>query len=131
MAKLTDEQRQFLRDNAFAGVVTTVRDDGSPHATVVWVDEDGGDVVFNTALGRAKPRHLERDPRVSVLMLDPNDQYKWVSVSGTAELTTEGAYEHIDHMSRKYMGKDYPWHREGEQRLIVRVHPEHVDSSGF
>src|SRR5436190_77291 len=87
MARLTDEQRRFLRENPFAAVVTTLREDGSPHSTVVWADEDGGDVVFNTALGRAKPRHLERDPRVSVLMVDPGDQYKWVSVSGRAALT--------------------------------------------
>jgi PPOX class probable F420-dependent enzyme len=132
MAKLSDDQRAFLRENPYAGVVTTLREDGSPHATIVWVDEDDGDVVFNTALGRAKPRHLERDPRASVLMVDPNDQYKWVSVSGPVQLTTEGADAHIDHMAKKYLGKDeYPWRREGEQRLIVRVKPEKVSSSGF
>ena len=51
---LTEAQRAFLRDNAFSAVVTTLRADGSPHSTVVWVDEEDGDLVFNTAEGRAK-----------------------------------------------------------------------------
>ena len=44
----------------YYGVVTTVRPDGSPHSTVVWLDYDGENVVFNTAEGRAKPRHIRR-----------------------------------------------------------------------
>jgi PPOX class probable F420-dependent enzyme len=126
--KLTEEQRAFLRDNPFPGVVTTLRPDGSPHSTVVWVDEDGGDVLFNTAEGRAKPRYLRADPRASILVVDPGDQYRWVSVSGTAELTTEGAREQIDKLARKYLGTDeYPFYR-GEQRVTVRIRPEKVDS---
>jgi PPOX class probable F420-dependent enzyme len=129
--QLTDPQRAFVRDNAFPAVVTTLRSDGSPHSTVVWIDEDGGDLIFNTAEGRAKPRHLRDDPRVSVTVVDPNEMYRWVSVSGRAELTTEGAREHIDTMAKKYLGKDeYPWY-QGEQRLIVRVRPDKVDSYGF
>lgn len=132
MATLTDEHRTFLRENAYAGVVTTLREDGSPHTTVVWVDEDGGDVVFNTARGRAKDVHLEADPRVSVLMVDPADQYKWVAVAGRAELSEEGADAHIDHLAKKYLGKDeYPFRKATETRVIVRVHPDKVDSAGF
>ena len=132
MAALTDEQRSFLRDNAYAGVVTTLRGDGSPHTTVVWVDEEGGDVVFNTARGRAKDVNLTRDGRASVLVLDPNDQYKWVSVSGPVEMTEEGADASIDHLAKKYLGVDeYPYRNAEETRVIVRVRPEKVTSSGF
>jgi len=130
--QLTEAQRAFLRDNAFPAVVTTVRPDGSPHSTVVWIDEDGGEVVFNTAERRTKPRNLERDPRVSITVVDPNDEYHWVSVSGRAEMTFEGANEHIDKLAKKYLGKDvYPWHRADQRRIIVRVKPDRVDSYGF
>ncbi|HZQ04360.1 MAG TPA: PPOX class F420-dependent oxidoreductase [Gaiellaceae bacterium] len=130
--QLTEPQRAFIREHPFPAVVTTLRPDGSPHSTVVWIDEDGGDVVFNTAEGRAKPRHLSRDPRVSVTVVDPDDQYRWVSVGGRAEMTTEGAREHIDKLARTYLGQDvYPWHQPGEQRIIVRVKPDKVDSYGF
>ena len=129
---LTKAQRAFLHDNAFLAVLTTLRADGSPHSTVVWVDEEGGDVLFNTAEGRAKPRHLAADPRASITVVDPSDQYRWVSVSGPAELTTEGAREQIDTLAKKYLGVDeYPWHKEGEQRVTVRIKPEKVDSTGF
>ncbi len=130
MVSLTEAQRAFIRDNPFPAVVTTLRPDGSPHSTVVWVDEDGGDVLFNTAEGRAKPRYLRGDPRVSITVVDPADQYKWISVSGTAELTTDGARDQIDALARKYLGTaDYPWYR-GEQRLTVRINVEKVDSYG-
>jgi PPOX class probable F420-dependent enzyme len=132
MAALTDEQRSFLRDNAYAGIVTTLREDGSPHATVVWIDEEGGDVVFNTARGRAKDVHLERDGRASVIVVDPNDQYKWVSVSGPVEMTEEGADASIDHLAKKYLGADeYPYRKATETRVIVRVHPDKITTSGF
>jgi PPOX class probable F420-dependent enzyme len=132
MATLTDDQRAFIRDNAYAAVVTTLRKDGSPHSTVVWIDEDGGDVVFNTARGRAKDVHLKNDPRVSVMVVDPNDQYKWVAVSGRGEMTEEGADAHIDHLAKKYLDADsYPFRNAEEVRVIVRIAPEKVDSSGF
>jgi PPOX class probable F420-dependent enzyme len=129
---LSDDMRAFLRDNAFPAVVTTLRRDGSPHATVVWIDENGGEVWFNTAIGRAKERHVRNDPRVSVLVVDPGNQYKWVSVSGTATLDESGADQHIDKLAKKYLGQDrYPWHDPEQKRIIVRIRVDHVDSTGF
>ena len=132
MAKLDEKPRKFLDENPYVGVATTLRDDGSPHSTIVWVDVEGDKVSFNTALGRAKPKHLEHDPRASVLMVDPNNSYKWVAVSGPAEVTEEGADAQIDKLAKKYLGKDeYPWRNPEEQRITVRIHPEHLDSYGF
>ena len=132
MAKLADEQRNFLDENPFVGIATTLREDGSPHTTVVWVDVMNGTVGFNTARGRAKERHLSRDPRASLLMVDPNNAYKWVAVSGRAELTEDGADAQIDKLAKKYLGQDeYPWRNPAETRVSVRITPERVDSSGF
>ena len=131
MAALTAKQLEFL-ENPFVGVVTTLREDGSPHSTVVWVDVDDGIPTFNTAMGRKKPANLENDPRASLLVIDPQDAYKWVAVDGKAELTTDGADPHIDRLAKKYLGKDeYPYRREGEQRVTVRITPEHVSASGL
>ncbi len=131
MASLTEKQKEFLR-NPYVGVVTTLRDDGSPHSTVVWVDVDDGAVLFNTAYGRTKPTNLERDPRASLLVLDPNDAYTWVAVDGRVELTTEGADAQIDRLAKKYLDKDeYPWRSPEEQRVTVRIRPERVSSSGL
>ena len=132
MAALKDEEREFLDQNPFVGTVTTLRPDGSPHSTIVWVDVEDGKVSFNTALGRAKPRHLERDPRASILVVDPNDPYKYVAVSGHVEVTEEGADAQIDKLARKYIGKDtYPWRNPAETRIKVLIEPEKVTATGF
>jgi PPOX class probable F420-dependent enzyme len=108
------------------GVVTTLRPDGSPHSTVVWVDlDDDGVPTFNTARGRTKPSNLEHDTRVALLVVRGGDFYDWVSIDGRAELTTAGAREQIDTLSRKYDGK--PWqYRDGEERIKVRILPERI-----
>ena len=132
MAQLAEGQRKFLDENPFVGIATTLRHDGSPHSTVVWVDVMDGTVGFNTARGRAKDRHLQRDPRASLLVVDPNNPYQWVAVSGRAELTEDGADAQIDKLAKKYLGKDeYPWRNPAETRVSVRITPERVDSTGF
>ncbi|GHE44739.1 PPOX class F420-dependent enzyme [Streptosporangium violaceochromogenes] len=126
MGKLNEDAKALL-GRPIHGWVTTVRPDGSLHSTVVWVDVDGDDVVFNTAVGRAKERHLRADPRVSVSVLDPQDAFHLVSVSGTAELELEGADEVIDRLAGKYLGVEtYPYRQPGERRVTVRVRPERV-----
>ena len=131
MAKLSDKQKQFL-EQPFVGVATTLREDGSPHATIVWVDVDDGVVSFNTETGRAKPAHLQKDPRASVLVVDPNDSHKWVSVDGPAEMSTDGADAQIDKLAKKYLDADeYPWRNPEQQRLKVRITPEHITAEGL
>src|SRR5262249_20643126 len=130
MSKLTEAQRAFIGDNRYAGVFTTVRSDGSLQATPVWVDVDGDDVLVNTRVGRAKERHLHGNPNVSLIVVDPNDMFHWVSVSGRATLDPEGAYEHINTLSHRYSGEDYSY-IENEQRVIARIGVDKVDSAGF
>ena len=129
MAQLTDAQSRMFTE-PYYGVVTTVRPDDSPHSTVVWVDYDGEHVVFNTAEGRAKPRHIRANPNVNLTIVDPEDPYRWISVTGRAELSEQGATEHINKLSLKYWGRDYEI-PAGQQRLIVRVRPERITAYGL
>jgi PPOX class probable F420-dependent enzyme len=132
MSGLTEKQAKFIAENPYVGTATTLRDDGSPHNTIVWVDAEDGVVTFNTAVGRAKERHLRRDPRAAITVVHPENAYLWVSVSGPAELTEEGADDQIDHLAKKYLGQDkYPWRNPAEKRINVRITPEKVDSAGF
>jgi PPOX class probable F420-dependent enzyme len=132
-AQLDDKQKRFIGDNPYVGIVTTLRADGSPHSTVVWVDvTDDGTLSFNTARGRAKDTNLERDPRLSLVVVDPNDAYKWVAVTGRGELTEENADPQIDRLAKKYLGADeYPWRDPNQTRVSVRITPERVESSGL
>ena len=86
MLGLTADAAQLMLEPNFA-TVATLNPDGSSQLSIVWIDWDGEDVLFNTAAGRAKPRNLERDPRLSVLVVDREDGYRWVAVRGLAEMT--------------------------------------------
>ncbi|WP_322763129.1 PPOX class F420-dependent oxidoreductase [Frankia sp. Cr2] len=124
MSTLNKDARDLLSKPLFAWV-TTLRTDGSPHSTVVWIDVDGDDVIFNTAVGRIKERNLRRDPRVSVGVLDPENAFHLVSVSGSAQLETDGADAVIDRLAKKYLGvATYPFRTPDEQRVTVRVTPK-------
>src|SRR5437016_1050640 len=117
MPALTEKQVAFLKAENYA-VVATLSDDGSPQTSVIWVDTDGEHVVFNTKPGRAKGLHLERDPRVNVIVIDRDDWLHYLEVEGTAELVYEGASEHIEMLSQKYDKR--PFHTPAD-RVIVRV----------
>ena len=131
MIQLTDSQREFLAQ-PFVGVVTDLRPDGSPHSTPVWVDVDDDGVSFNTAHGRAKPTYIAHDGRVALTVVDPEDPYRWLSVSGMATLVDDGADEQIDRLAKKYIGKDtYPFRAPGERRVSVRIAVEKIDGRGF
>src|SRR4051794_23410708 len=93
--KLSEEQMQLLREPHLA-YVATVNQDGSPQVTPVWVDTDGEAIIFNTARGRLKWRNLERDPRISITVVDAaNPVSRTVIARGRAVLIEEGALVHM------------------------------------
>ena len=127
MSELSDKQAKLFLDKNF-GHVGTIRADGSPQVTPVWVDYDGEHVVFNTAVGRVKHQNLKRDPRVTIEVINQENPYEYVMVTGRAELQEgEEAERHIDKLAKKYMGVDeYPHRTAEERRVLVRVKPELV-----
>jgi PPOX class probable F420-dependent enzyme len=126
-ATLEGQAEQLLREKNFC-VVSTLRRDGSVHTAPVWVDVQDGRPVLNSAEGRAWPANLERDPRVTLTVQNLENPYQYVEIRGrVAERTHEGADEHIDALAKKYLDADsYPHRRPGEERVILRVAPEHV-----
>jgi PPOX class probable F420-dependent enzyme len=122
---------ELLQAKNFANVAT-LRSDGSVLAVPVWVDIQDGRPVLNSAEGRAWPRNLQRDPRVTITVQNLENPYEYIMVRGrVAERTHEGADEHIDALAKKYLGQDsYPFRQPGEQRLIIRVEPEQVHVYG-
>jgi PPOX class probable F420-dependent enzyme len=122
---------ELLQAKNFANV-STLRSDGSVHAVPVWVDVQDGRPVLNTAEGRAWPRNLERDPRVTITVQNLENPYEYIMVRGrVSERTHEGANEHIDALAKKYLDRDsYPFRQPGEQRLIIRVEPDYVHVYG-
>jgi PPOX class probable F420-dependent enzyme len=106
--------------------VASLDPDGRPNVTPVWCELDGDDIIINTALGRAKARNLATDSRVACSLVDPDDPYTAIAIRGNVTaFTTDGADENIDRLAKKYFDVDtYPFRKEGEVRVIVRITPE-------
>ncbi|MEV6739255.1 PPOX class F420-dependent oxidoreductase [Streptomyces sp. NPDC051104] len=128
-AVLSDRLKRLLDGPVFI-VVGTIQPDGSPQLSPVWVKRDGDDLLFSTTVDRRKKLNLDRDPRVSVVVLNPDAPYEYAEIRGTAELSTEGARELIDELSLKYTGKKYaefnPASAQDADRVVVRVVPQKV-----
>ena len=129
--RIEGRAEDLLRAKNFAHVAT-LRADGSVQVAPTWVDVQDGRPVINSAEGRAWPRNLERDPRITLEVENTENPYEYVEIRGrVAEITREGADEHIDSLAKKYLGQDqYPYRQPGEQRVIIRLEPENVYLQG-
>jgi PPOX class probable F420-dependent enzyme len=115
------------------GVLTTMGGDGQPQSSLVWVDWDGTCARVNTTLERHKGRNLAANPKVSLLVVDPDNTDRYLQVRGDAELVSEGALEHLDALTRSstrhpgYYGHIYPAaQRSRETRVICRIHARRI-----
>ncbi|MFE0348991.1 PPOX class F420-dependent oxidoreductase [Streptomyces griseoluteus] len=131
-AALSDQLKSLLDTPVFI-VVGTIQPDGSPQMSPVWVKRDGDDVLISTTAGRRKEKNLRRDPRVTVVVMDPENPYEYAEIRGSAELTTEGGQALIDELSMKYTGKKYaefnPASADDAERVVVRITPRKVVGS--
>ena len=120
------DRLKALLDGANFATLATVMTDGSPQATTMWVDREGDRIRFNTAEGRAKPRNMDRDPRVAVSIYNADDPYEAFAIQGrVVEKRLDGADAHIDGLAKKYLGLDeYPWRRSGMVRITYVVEVE-------
>ena len=126
---IPDTHLDLFKKKAFAHLATLMPD-GQPQVTPVWVDYDGHRVVINTAEARQKDKNLQRDGRVALSIIDPDNPYRYLEVRGrVAERTRDGADAHINAMAKKYLGKDeYPYRQPGEVRVIYKIEPNHITS---
>jgi PPOX class probable F420-dependent enzyme len=127
MATIQDPDVRDLLEKPNYAVVSTYNRDGSIHSTVVWVDAEDGKVAINSAVGRLWPTNLQRDPRVNVIVQEMGNPYNFAEIRGEAQATTDGADEHINRLSKKFIDQDeYPYRQPGEQRIKFVITPQHV-----
>ena len=131
--QIPDEFKDLLERPIYP-IATTVMPDGQPQSTVVWADAEGDFVRINTVKGRQKERNLRRNPKITLVFVDPDNAYRWIEVRGEVEsMTEEGGVDHIEALSRKYnKGQAYYGDfntrttREQETRLVVNIRPTKV-----
>ena len=107
-------------------VLTTLMPDGSAQTHVMWVDTDGEHLLMNTERHRQKFRNIERDPRVTVTLIDRRNPYKFVEVRGEVVETVFGdvARRHIDTLAQKYQDHDFAGTVKSE-RVILKIRADH------
>lgn len=127
MATLSDPPVQELLEQPNHAVISTLNQDGSILNTVVWVNAEGDNVAVNSARGRKWPANIERDPRVTLLIYENGNPYNYVEIRGKASATSEGADDHINALTKKYIGQDqYPFRQPGEERIKFVIAPDHI-----
>lgn len=125
-ATLPDRAKEWLDGKAFV-TVADVYESGQPHTSVVWVMRDGDDLLFSTTKDREKYRNLSERPKVSALVINPENPYCYLEVRGSVTITEQGGRELIDDLMEKYHGqRPYPWDQEGAVRVILRLTPDKV-----
>ena len=121
----------LLESTALAHVAT-IGPDGEPQVNPVWFGWDGTHVLFSQTTTRQKVRNLQRDPRIALSIVDPNNPYRYLEIRGVVErVEPDPDIAFINSMAKKYLGEDrYPWHRPEDERVVVVVRPEHTTQMG-
>jgi len=136
MAGQIPEQYLDLLERPIVVGLVTLMPNGQPQATPVWCSYDGTYVLVNTARGRQKDHNMQRDEKVTILAIDPDNPYRWMEIRGrVVEITEDGAVEHINALAKKYTGRDdyyapMPDLRGKETRVIYKIKPEKVNARG-
>jgi PPOX class probable F420-dependent enzyme len=125
-AELTAKDLELLTGTNFVTLVT-INPDGSPQATITWVDAADRHVLVNTARGRVKDRNVRANPRVAISVMNGSDGFDWISITGEVVDIEIGehAERHIDELSHRYDGHGYTY-TPGQVREILRIRPDRV-----
>lgn len=125
MPATLDQYRDLLTQKKPVAALATIMPDGSPQVTPVWFDFDGERLRVNTAKGRVKAQNMKEGSRVALMIVDPDNPYRYVQVRGRVAVATEGgADEHIDSLAKKYLGQEkYPYRQPGEVRIRYEIEP--------
>jgi PPOX class probable F420-dependent enzyme len=117
----------LVQDKNYA-TLSTLRKDGTIQSVVVWADADAdGHVVINSAEGRAWPANLRRTGHATVTVVNRENPMEFVAVTGQLKVDThEDGDQVINELSHKYMGIDYPYLGNGDQRVTFRLQPTRV-----
>lgn len=123
--------KELAQSRNFA-VFTTLLSDGQPMSHVMWIDCDDEHLLINTEVHRAKFRNVERDPRVTVTIIDRENGYRFAEVRGEVVETIRGprARAHIDELAQKYHGRPYGDENVQTERVLLKIAPRRQLSRG-
>lgn len=133
LAGLTPAVRAFLDEPHYA-VIATINESGMPHLTAIWYALQGEEVLMNTAAGRLKHLNLQRDPRLSICVVEGE---RYVTLYGRATLVDDRTQAQADDMelARRYEGPEKAQERgpsiAAQHRITIRMAITHVHARGI
>lgn len=74
-----------LLERPIACVVSLLGNDGRINQTPMWFDYEGDKVLINVASHRKKVEWIRKNPRLSLILVNPENAYHWVSFKCTID----------------------------------------------
>lgn len=102
--ELTDHFRRILTAPVF-GHLATARHDGDVQVNPMWFefDEDSDTIRFTHTTTRRKFKNLQRNPRMTLEALDPDDPHRYVEVRGSlVDVIPDPEGDFFVHLGRRY-----------------------------
>jgi PPOX class probable F420-dependent enzyme len=124
---IPDELLPLLESTAVA-FVSTLGPKGEPQTTPIWFVWQDGTVRFSLVEGRQKLRNLRRDPRLSVVIVDPADPTWYVELRGRADLQPDPDLTVERAAAIKYRGEHTDVEPEPTERFAATVLVDRVTS---
>jgi len=126
--EIPDSHKDLL--NAQVGVLGTIGTSGRPQLSATWFLADGETVKISLNTTRQKVKNLRAEPKVSFLIFDPANPYKYVELRGDAEITPDDDYAFADQVGAKYGSDLRDRDQPGETRVVVAIKPVRVVAWG-
>ena len=80
-----DDTYKQLMDKPYACVMAVMGPGGRPNLTPMWFDYEGDKVLVNVANHRKKTQWIRDNPEISILIMNPENMYHWLSLKVTVE----------------------------------------------
>ena len=126
--EIPDSHKDLL--NAQVGVLGTIGVSGRPQLSATWFLADGETVKISLNTTRQKVKNLQAEPKVSFLIFDPANPYKYVELRGDAEITPDDDYAFANQVGAKYGSDLRDRDQPGETRVVVAIKPTRVVAWG-
>lgn len=121
-----------LVERPIVAALATLMPDYQPQVTPVWFNYEDGFILVNTARGRQKDENMSKRSKVTLLIIDPDNPYRYLEIRGTVmEINEEEGLEHINKLAKHYTGRDQFYAddsaKASEQRAVFKIKPESLN----
>jgi PPOX class probable F420-dependent enzyme len=136
MSKLSHELRRFL-DAQIIGVLATTSAPGRVHQSVFYYVRDGEELLISTDAQRYKAGDVRRTRWASLCVMGHERPFPSVTISGPAEIRSEGIGPATAAIAQRVMGVDQAPEPQTDQalaavgRVILAITTERIGPASY